>query len=144
MLFLSLIASLYKIKVRKFQNLCFIKFLLTKKNKGDNFNSIIGEVTLWKAPFWNLLTIKGTSLSIEKLASLFLFYATSCVVSLIILLMEILYKPSKPIIEKLNERPLTPHVFYLQLEAMQKDLEWLAAKKGKKIRGTVKSLIDDM
>ena len=58
--------------------------------------------------------------------------------------MEILYKPSKPIIEKLNERPLTLHVFYLQLEAMQKDLEWLAAKNGKKIRGTVKSLIDDM
>ena len=58
--------------------------------------------------------------------------------------MEILYKPSKPIIEKLNERPLTPHVFYLQLEAMQKDLEWLAAKNGKQIRGNVKLLFDDL
>ena len=58
--------------------------------------------------------------------------------------MEILYNPSKPIIEKLNERPLTPHVFYLQLEAMQKDLERLASKSGKQIGGNVKSLIDDM
>ena len=58
--------------------------------------------------------------------------------------MEILYKPSKPIIEKLNERPFTSHAFYLQLEAMQKDLEWLAAKNGKQIRGNVKSLFDDL
>ena len=58
--------------------------------------------------------------------------------------MEILYKPSKPIIEKLNERPFIPHAFYLQLEAIQKDLEWLASKNGKQIRGNVKSLVDDM
>ena len=58
--------------------------------------------------------------------------------------MEMLYKPSKPIIEKLNGRPFTPNAFCLQLEAMQKDLEWLAAKNGKQIRGNVKSLVDDM
>ena len=102
----------------------------------------MGEVIIWKVNFWNLLIFKGTSLSIEKLASLFLFYATCCVASLIILLMEILYKPSKPIIEKLNERPFIPHAFYLQLEAIQRDLEWLASKNGKQIRGNVKSLID--
>ena len=58
--------------------------------------------------------------------------------------MEILYKPSKPTIEKINERPFTQHAFYLRLEAMQKDLEWLAAKNGMQIRGNVKSLIDEM
>ena len=78
------------------------------------------------------------------MASLFLFYATCCVASLIILLVEIIYKPSKPIIEKKNERPFAQHGFYLQLEALQKDLEWLAAKNGKQILGNVKSLVDDM
>ena len=58
--------------------------------------------------------------------------------------MEILYKPSKPIIVKKNEKPFAQRSFYLQLEALQKDLEWLAAKNGKQIRGNVKSLIDDM
>ena len=58
--------------------------------------------------------------------------------------MEILYKPAKPTIEKINERPFTQDDFNLQLEALQKDLEWLAAKNGKQILGNVKSLIDDM
>ena len=52
--------------------------------------------------------------------------------------MEILYKPTKPTIEK------TKHDFNLQLEAVQKNLEWLAAKNGKQILGNVKSLVDDM
>ena len=45
--------------------------------------------------------------------------------------MEILYKPAKPTIEKMNERPFTQHDFNLQLEALQKNLEWLAANNGK-------------
>ena len=129
MTFLSLIASLHKLKVRRFQNVSFIKLLLPEKNKMTIF------INIWKVPFWNLLIFKGTSLSIEKLASLFLFYATCCVVSLIILLMEIFYKPAKPTIEKINERPFTQHDFNLQLEALQKKLEWLAANNGKKNLG---------
>ena len=58
--------------------------------------------------------------------------------------MEILYKPAKPTIEKMDERPFKQHDFNLQLEALQKNLEWLAAKNGKQIRGNVKSLFDDM
>ena len=58
--------------------------------------------------------------------------------------MEIVYKPSNPNIEKVNEKLFTPDAFYLQIEALQKDLEWLAAKNGKQIRGNVKSLIDNM
>ena len=58
--------------------------------------------------------------------------------------MEILYKPAKPTIEKINERPFTQDDFNLQLEALQRNLEWLAAKNGKQILGNVKSLIDDM
>ena len=58
--------------------------------------------------------------------------------------MEILCKPSKTIIENANQRPSTQRDFYLQLEALQKDLEFLAAKNGKQILGNVKSLVDDM
>ena len=58
--------------------------------------------------------------------------------------MEILCKPSKTIIENANQRPSTQRDFYLQLEALQKDLEYLAAKNGKQILGNVKSLVDDM
>ena len=58
--------------------------------------------------------------------------------------MEILYKPAKPTIEKINERPFTQHDLNLQLEALQKNLEWVAAKNGKQILGNVKSLVDDM
>ena len=58
--------------------------------------------------------------------------------------MEILYKPAKPTIEKINERPFTQRDFNLQLEALQKHLEWLVAKNGKQILGNVKSLIHDI
>ena len=58
--------------------------------------------------------------------------------------MEIFYKAAKPTIEKINERPFTQDDFNLQLEALQRNLEWLAAKNGKQILGNVKSLIDDM
>ena len=58
--------------------------------------------------------------------------------------MEILYKPAKPTIEKINERPFTQDDFNLQLEALQRNLEWLAAKNGKQIVGNVKSLVDDI
>ena len=49
--------------------------------------------------------------------------------------MEIFYKPAKPTIEKMNERPFTQHDFNLQLEALQKKLDWLAANNGKKNLG---------
>ena len=58
--------------------------------------------------------------------------------------MEILYKPAKPTIEKINERSFTKDDFNLQLEDLQRNLEWLAAKNGKQILGNVKSLVDDM
>ena len=49
--------------------------------------------------------------------------------------MEILYKPSKPSVEKMNERPFTQHDFNLKLEALQKNLEWLTANNGKQNLG---------
>ena len=58
--------------------------------------------------------------------------------------MEIIYKPAKPTIEKINERPFRQHDLNLQLEALQKNLEWLAAKNGKQIQGNVKSLFNDL
>ena len=48
--------------------------------------------------------------------------------------MEILYKRAKPTIEKMNERPSTQHDS-IQLEALQKNLEWLVANNGKQNLG---------
>ena len=48
--------------------------------------------------------------------------------------MEILYKQAKPTIEKMNERPSTQHDL-IQLEALQKNLEWLTANNGKQNLG---------
>ena len=48
--------------------------------------------------------------------------------------MEILYKPSKPSVEKMNERPSIQHDL-IQLEALQKNLEWLTANNGKQNLG---------
>ena len=49
--------------------------------------------------------------------------------------MEILYKLAKPTIEKMDERPLKQPDFNLQLEALQKNLDWLAANNGKQNLG---------
>ena len=48
--------------------------------------------------------------------------------------MEILYKQAKSTIEKMNERPSTQHDS-IQLEALQKNLEWLVANNGKQYIG---------
>ena len=48
--------------------------------------------------------------------------------------MEILYKQAKSTIEKMNERPSTQHDS-IQLEALQKNLEWLVANNGKQNLG---------
>ena len=48
--------------------------------------------------------------------------------------MEILYKTAKPTYEKKNERPFTQHDS-IQLEALQKNLDWLAANNGKQNLG---------
>ena len=48
--------------------------------------------------------------------------------------MEILYKQAKPTIEKMNERPSIQHDL-IQLEALQKNLEWLTANNGKQNLG---------
>jgi hypothetical protein len=49
--------------------------------------------------------------------------------------MEIFYKLAKPTIEKMDERPFTQPDFNLQLEALQKNLDWLAANNGKQNLG---------
>ena len=59
---------------------------------------------------------KETPLGMEKFASLFVLYSISCFVSLIILVMENIYKPSR--FEKtIDEYPM------IKLEGIEKDMQ---------------------
>ena len=63
---------------------------------------------------------KGRPLGLEKLAFLFAFYAIGCIISLIILMVEIIVKSSKPISqEKLPDESMIMQ----KIESMTKEIE---------------------
>ena len=63
---------------------------------------------------------KGRPLGLEKLAFLFVFYAIGCFISLIILVVEIIVKSSKPISqEKLPDESMIMQ----KIESMTKEIE---------------------
>merc|ERR1712018_433876 len=70
------------------------------------------------------LQSKGRPLGMDKFASLFAFYSICCVISLIILVMEIIFKPSKPVFhqslliknQSLSDDNLKTKIVYIQRE----------------------------
>ena len=66
----------------------------------------------------------------EKFAFVFVLYLIGFVMSLIILVMENIFKPS---------RPNVPWAYDVRFEALQKELENLAVSNGIKISGDFKS-----
>ena len=80
------------------------------------------------------LQIKGQSLGMEKFASCFAFYSVGIVISLIVLVIEVIFKVSKsssPSIQKNEE--------VLSLKTFEKELQNLVANNGMKLSGNVKS-----
>ena len=69
---------------------------------------------------------KGRSLGLEKFASLFVFYFICCIVSLIILLVENIYKPSRGYASQSLASKISP--LSLKLNALHEELETLEAK----------------
>ena len=69
---------------------------------------------------------KGRSLGLEKFASLFVFYFICCIVSLIILLVENIYKPSHGYASQLLASKSSP--LSLKLNALHRELETIEAK----------------
>ena len=72
---------------------------------------------------------KNLGLGMETFASIFAFYLIGFVVSLIILVLENIFKPSKP---------NTPQAEKLRLEALQKELKIFAKHNGLRILGDLK------
>ena len=74
----------------------------------------------------------------EKIASLFVLYCTGCILSLIILVFEIIFKPSKP----LPKSPPLNAKLILRLKSLQKELELLQADRALHIFQDIKFLIN--
>ena len=73
---------------------------------------------------------KGQSLGMEKFASIFVLYLIGLIFSLIIVILENVFKPRKL---------KTPTAYNMKFESLQTELENLAAEYGMKISGDVRS-----
>ena len=82
---------------------------------------------------------KGRSLGLEKFASLFVFYFICCILSIIILLLEIIYKPSQGYGSQSLASQSSP--LNLKLDALHQELEMLEAKDALILLNELKTLM---
>ena len=79
-------------------------------------NNILRKRHIEPEPNCKPIRAKGNPLGMEKFASLFVLYSISCFLSLIILVMENIYKPSR--FEKtIDEYPM------IKLEGIEKEMQ---------------------
>ena len=82
---------------------------------------------------------RGRSLGLEKFASLFVFYFICCIVSVIILLLEIMYKPSQGYGSQSMASQSSP--LDLKLNALHQELETIQAKDALILLNELKTLM---
>ena len=93
----------------------FIAHTILKLAETGNTN-ILKKRYIEPEPNCKPIRAKGNPLGIEKFASLFVLYSICCFVSLIILVMENIYKPSR--FEKtIDEYPM------IKLESIKKEMQ---------------------
>ena len=80
------------------------------------------------------LQIKGKSIGMEKFASVFSLYSIGIVVSLIILVIEAIFKQSRPLSQSIQKEK-----DILSLETFQMELQNLVARNGLKLSGDIQS-----
>ena len=80
------------------------------------------------------LQIKGKSIGMEKFASVFSLYSIGIVVSLIILVIEAIFKRSRPLSQSIQKEK-----DILSLETFQMELQNLVARNGLNLFGDIKS-----
>ena len=80
------------------------------------------------------LQIKGKSIGMEKFASVFSLYSIGIVVSLIVLVIETIFKRSRPLSQSIQKEKDT-----LSLEIFQIELQHLVASNGLKLSGDIQS-----
>ena len=105
-----------------------------KKLSEVGIKNILAKRHIIPDPNCKPLQIKGKSLGMEKFASCFAFYSVGIVISLIVLVIEVIFKVSKslsPSIQKGEE--------VLSLKTFEKELQNLVANNGMKLSGDVKS-----
>ena len=105
-----------------------------KKLSEVGIKNILAKRHIIPDPNCKPLQIKGQSLGMEKFASCFAFYSVGIVISLIVLVIEVIFKVSKslsPSIQKDEE--------VLSLKTFEKELQNLVANNGMNISGDVKS-----
>ena len=105
-----------------------------KKLSEVGIKNILAKRHIITDPNCKPLQIKGKSLGMEKFASCFAFYSVGIVISLIVLVIEVIFKVSKslsPSIQKGEE--------VLSLKTFEKELQNLVANNGMKLSGDVKS-----
>ena len=82
---------------------------------------------------------RGRSLGLEKFASLFVFYFICCIVSVIILLLEIVNKPSQGYSSQSMASQSSP--LDLKLNALHQELETIQAKDALILLNELKTLM---
>ena len=122
------------------KNSILTPFLANKLKKMAEFGitKIISKRHIIPKPNCKSLNVKGQPIGMEKIASLFVLYCTSCILSLIILVFEIIFKPSKP----LSKSPSSNVKLILRLKSLQKELELLQAERALGIFQDIKFLIN--
>ena len=115
-----------------------------KKMKEKGITSILSKRHVRPEPNCKPQNSKGNSLGMEKFASLFVFYINCCIVSLIILVMENVFKPSKSnfcsesiLFKKYSDKT----ELKLKFEALEKEIKELGANKAMILLNDVKLLM---
>ena len=86
----------------------------------------------------NLLHKKGKSLGMDKFASLFVFYSICCTLSLIIFVMENIFKPTKRLfLEKHSEKNCELN---RKLDALEQEIEVCGTRNAIKLLNEIKNL----
>ena len=105
-----------------------------KKLSEVGIKNILAKRHIIPDPNCKPLQIKGKSLGMEKFASCFAFYSVGIIISLIVLISETIFKPSRSLSQSIEKEKKV-----LSLENFQIELENLVANNGMKLSGDAKS-----
>ena len=146
--FLNQIKSVWKAKVPLFTLGMYIKrnsplppFLahLIRRMRETGIINVLAQRHIIPEPNCEPQQTKGRSLGLEKFASLFVFYFICCIVSVIILMLEIMYKPSRGHVSQSFASQSSP--LNLKLNALHQELEKIEAKDALILLNELKTLM---
>ena len=111
----------------------FIKYEAKKLNEIGIMN-VLSKRHITPEPNCKPFQSRGRTIGMEKFASVFSLYSIGIVISLIILVIETIFKASRPISQSAQKEK-----DILSLETFEIELQILVASKGLKISGDIQS-----